>query len=340
MNWECFFETYCTLSGEYNNPLGCRKEYSIREPTTIYWKYDGETLFEDEGIYLDVTFIEHLIQEARCKDRGPIHTLSIICVDGSQYNHEMHGDTAYDGIEVTVDEMVKENIQKNGGDKMNDVEKATREYLRATDVYYDKKVELEQKYANYKRGLEVKLREQLQLEASDKINIQNRQITIDKYATTLNDKQIRLLTQLPDNYSIMICANKIIIDISSGQIREEISEEVNKEQESTTFKIQEITTDTITFTNNKKITYYHEQDCCEHVYADFDQIDSLAYDYTFTEPLIFEEVEDFGFRFGNPGIMVGIPCYNEQNGYYSSELTILYDGDPVIKDCGMIDRID
>ncbi len=225
---------------------------------------------------------------------------------------------------------------------MNDVEQATREYLRATEVYKEKKIELEQKYANYKRGLEVKLREQLQLGASDKINIQNRQITIDKYATTLDDKLIRLLSQLPDSFSIMVCANKIIIDITVEQIKEEITEEINEEQETNNepFRIQKVTDEAITFTNGKKITTHHEQDCCERVYADFTAIDPISRDYTFTEPLVFDEVSDYGFRFGNVGKMVSIPCYNSQNGYYNSSLDVVYDEETVISDCELEDHID
>ena len=94
-------------------------------------------------------------------------------------------------------------------------------------------------------------------------------------------------------------------------------------------KIIKINKDEIQFDNGKSITYHHEQDCCEDVYADFNQLDSVGRYHTFEEPLAFESVDDYGFRFGNPGAMFFIPCYSEQNGYYSHEIEILYDGKTV-----------
>ena len=113
--------------------------------------------------------------------------------------------------------------------------------------------------------------------------------------------------------------------------RQEDQEETGK------FKIKQIHGDEdyswIELTNGKQIRAQHSQDCCEHVYADFKAIDDLAYDYEFTEPLIFEAVEGYGFRFGNEGKMVSVPCYDYQNGYYSDRLTIEYDNETMIDNC-------
>lgn len=92
------------------------------------------------------------------------------------------------------------------------------------------------------------------------------------------------------------------------------------------FKIEKITDSQILFTNGKRITYHHDQECCEQVYADFEAIDDLAMEYEFYEPIKYEPVEGFGFRFGNWENMVSVPCYNIQNGYYSSELEIRFHG--------------
>ena len=95
-------------------------------------------------------------------------------------------------------------------------------------------------------------------------------------------------------------------------------------------RILKITEDAIEFDNGKEITFYHCQDCCEINYADFEQLDSLARDVDFSEPLVFESC-DYGFRFGNPPInMFFVPCYSIQNGYYSSLLDICYDDKRVI----------
>lgn len=104
-------------------------------------------------------------------------------------------------------------------------------------------------------------------------------------------------------------------------------------------KILKITECSIEFDNGKEITFEHDQECCEINYADFEQLDSLARDVDFSEPLVFEEC-DYGFRFGNPPInMFFVPCYSMQNGYYSSLLDIWYGGKEVINglECPVVD---
>ena len=90
-------------------------------------------------------------------------------------------------------------------------------------------------------------------------------------------------------------------------------------------KIKEVNTNYILFDNGSRITFDHEQDCCETNYADFEQL----------EDLIFEVVPENGFRFGSKGTpMFFIPCYSDQNGYYSSDIDIFYDGRHVFNvDC-------
>lgn len=53
-------------------------------------------------------------------------------------------------------------------------------------------------------------------------------------------------------------------------------------------KIKQVTEVDITFDNGNRIYFDHEQDCCEHNYADFKQIDDLAYEWEFDEDLKFE----------------------------------------------------
>ena len=89
-------------------------------------------------------------------------------------------------------------------------------------------------------------------------------------------------------------------------------------------KIVRVDSTQILFDNGAQITYDHYQDCCEHNYADFKQIEDLARKTEFDEDLVFEEVEDAGFRFGNPNKMFFIPCYSEQNGYYTTNIEIHY----------------
>ena len=85
----------------------------------------------------------------------------------------------------------------------------------------------------------------------------------------------------------------------------------------------------IEFSDGARITCDHEQDCCEWNYADCDQLDDLARGYDFnTAKLTFEAVDGSGFRFGDrPERMFFIPCYSEQNGYYSSDIDVYLNGE-------------
>lgn len=99
-------------------------------------------------------------------------------------------------------------------------------------------------------------------------------------------------------------------------------------------KIKKITDEKIIFDNGNEISYFHDQDCCENNYADFEQLEELALSYDFEEDLIFEKLDKQGFRFGDKGLMFFIPCYSEQNGYYSSDINICYNDNIVLHfDC-------
>lgn len=84
-------------------------------------------------------------------------------------------------------------------------------------------------------------------------------------------------------------------------------------------KIKEILEYQLLFDNGTMIEAYHDQDCCEHVYADFAALkDTPAMSFDFQE-LKIEGVPDKGFRLNE----FFVPCYNEQNGYYSDELKLI-----------------
>src|SRR5687767_5287864 len=84
-------------------------------------------------------------------------------------------------------------------------------------------------------------------------------------------------------------------------------------------KLVTIDEEKLTFDDGTMITYDHYQDCCEHVYADFKQLqDTSIWDEDFDE-LVIEGVPDSGLRVNG----YFIPCYNNQNGYYSSGLELI-----------------
>lgn len=91
-------------------------------------------------------------------------------------------------------------------------------------------------------------------------------------------------------------------------------------------KIKEVTSEKIIFDNGAFISYDHDQDCCEYNYADFSILNEnvVNYDYDFDEKLEFKAVENLGFMFGSNGRWIFIPCYSEQNGYYTDQIDIYY----------------
>lgn len=102
-------------------------------------------------------------------------------------------------------------------------------------------------------------------------------------------------------------------------------------------KIKEVTDEHILFDNGNTITYHHCPDCCEVNYADFSILteNNVNYGFDFNEELTFEFIDEMGFRFGSKdpyGAMhwIFIPCYSYQNGYYSDDVDILYNGKQVL----------
>lgn len=97
-------------------------------------------------------------------------------------------------------------------------------------------------------------------------------------------------------------------------------------------RVIKVTEDEILFDTGDKITYSHEQDCCENNYADFLQVEDELYRETF-ECIRVVPVDKYGFILfpylkNDYGIF--IPCYSEQNGYYTSDISIYVNDKPVI----------
>lgn len=80
----------------------------------------------------------------------------------------------------------------------------------------------------------------------------------------------------------------------------------------------------IRFSDGTFLVDAHWQDCCESVYADWDHLKDEAgiYDTDFSELSIGYRRE--GIRLCGIGRSFFVPCYNEQNGYYNSNLDIYF----------------
>ena len=103
-------------------------------------------------------------------------------------------------------------------------------------------------------------------------------------------------------------------------------------------KITHIDRDVIMFDNGKTLQTFHDQDCCEDVYADFENMQVMGErkkNYVSVRDLDFFEnildsvvpIEEVGFYLvTKQGVCILVSCYDIQNGYYSSNLTLIYDG--------------
>lgn len=102
-------------------------------------------------------------------------------------------------------------------------------------------------------------------------------------------------------------------------------------------KIDRIDTSEIRFDNGTVLGYYHDQDCCEQVYADWEYLNQYnilpstgeiisIYDIEFDEDIVnnLEFEKNMGIKLvSKTGDKWFVPCYNEQNGYYNDELELL-----------------
>lgn len=94
----------------------------------------------------------------------------------------------------------------------------------------------------------------------------------------------------------------------------------------TIVKVVELTHESIIFEDGTTLSSYHERDCSEYHYLDFEHLSiedfkDLEFDLSFG--YFFEAVPNYGIRLiptnGHP---IAIPGYGENNGYYSANLSL------------------
>lgn len=105
-------------------------------------------------------------------------------------------------------------------------------------------------------------------------------------------------------------------------------------------KIISIEENELKFSDGTRIHCDHEQDCCEYNYADFNALDDIARGYDFdTANLKFRAVDGCGFCFGDhPQRMFFVPCYSDQNGYYSDQIDVYLNGELQIENMSCEER--
>lgn len=93
---------------------------------------------------------------------------------------------------------------------------------------------------------------------------------------------------------------------------------------------------TLIFDDGSELGDYHRQECCEEVYADFENMMAMVdgkENYVDAKELDFFEdilksivpIEGLGFYIvTKQGVCLLVSCYNKQNGYYSSDLSLIF----------------
>lgn len=99
------------------------------------------------------------------------------------------------------------------------------------------------------------------------------------------------------------------------------------ESENNLAKVIEVTSDNIKFDNGLILSSHHEQDCCESHYLDFEYVNLSDFDgleFDLSSDKFFNRIIDYGIELVPvSGWGVRIPGYGSNNGYYSSELTLM-----------------
>lgn len=91
-------------------------------------------------------------------------------------------------------------------------------------------------------------------------------------------------------------------------------------------KIVQINSREIIFSDNSKLYSEHDQSCCEKHFLSFEDLDFKELkDLEFNlEDLFFNRINDYGIELlPVNGFPVRIPGYAYNNGYYSSNLTLV-----------------
>lgn len=113
----------------------------------------------------------------------------------------------------------------------------------------------------------------------------------------------------------------------------------NKSNDDKITKVIKVTDDGITFDNGIVLSSYHEDSCCETHYLDFSYVNIEDFDgleFDLSSSSFFKMIPDYGIELiPIKGWPIRIPGYGNNNGYYSTNLSlVLSDGRTFdISDC-------
>lgn len=85
------------------------------------------------------------------------------------------------------------------------------------------------------------------------------------------------------------------------------------------------------FDNNITLSSNHESDCCENHYLDFSDItmeDFNGLEFDLSNDNFFKKIEGYGIELiPIKGYSIKVPGYGFNNGYYSTNLTLILEKD-------------
>ena len=92
-------------------------------------------------------------------------------------------------------------------------------------------------------------------------------------------------------------------------------------------KVVKIENDELVFNDGTRLLSNHDQDCCEHHYLDFADLDISDFDgleFDLTSDDFFNRVEDYGIELKPiKGHVVRVPGYGSNNGNYGSNIDLI-----------------
>ncbi|MGL6063776.1 MAG: DUF7448 domain-containing protein [Fusobacteriaceae bacterium] len=96
-----------------------------------------------------------------------------------------------------------------------------------------------------------------------------------------------------------------------------------------THKVIKIDGESITFDNDWELYSNHDSSCCESHYLSFSDItleDFKGLEFDLSENKFFKKIENYGIELiPVKGFSIKVPAYAENNGYYSSNLSLILD---------------
>lgn len=96
-------------------------------------------------------------------------------------------------------------------------------------------------------------------------------------------------------------------------------------------KVVKIWNEGLEFDNGMKLYSDHDQDCCEWHYmslSDLELEDFEGLEFDLSNDDFFERIEGYGIALKpKNGFPIRIPAYGDNNGYYSSNLSLVISGE-------------